>query len=313
MELADHIGRRLKLREIHVFLAVVEAGSMVRAAERLSVSQPVVSKTIADLELVLGVPLFDRTHRGVEPTEFGRALVGRGVAVFDELRQAARDIEMISDPSAGEVRISGADAMIAGLLPYAIAKMHRSHPRLVFQVLPTTTGAGYYDDLRQRRVDFAIGRAATRDSDTDLTSEVLFYEKLCIATGVDTTVRERATLADLRDEKWVLPHPDTEVGAIIAEAFRLQDCAPPRATIFCNSTQMIFSLMRSGRFFTTLPSSLFRFSEQRHWVQVVPVEFDAPPRPVTIVTVAGRRPTAAAELFIGHLRSQTFAPSAAID
>ncbi len=73
MKWTDRIGRRVKLRDLHIALAVADAGSMTRAAEELAVSYPVVSKTISELELTLGVKLFDRSISGVEPTHYGRA------------------------------------------------------------------------------------------------------------------------------------------------------------------------------------------------------------------------------------------------
>jgi molybdenum-dependent DNA-binding transcriptional regulator ModE len=72
----DHrVGLRLKLRDLNILLAVADAGSMARAATRLAISQPAVSRAIADMEHTLGVPLLDRSPRGVEPTEYGRALL----------------------------------------------------------------------------------------------------------------------------------------------------------------------------------------------------------------------------------------------
>jgi DNA-binding transcriptional LysR family regulator len=75
MKWTDRIGRRVKLRDLHIALAVAEAGSMTRAAEELAVSYPVVSKTISELEHTLGVRLFDRSISGVAPTHYGRALL----------------------------------------------------------------------------------------------------------------------------------------------------------------------------------------------------------------------------------------------
>src|SRR5262249_24473259 len=70
----SQFGRRLKLRDLHVFFTVVQAGSMAKAAEQLGVAQPTVSETIADLENSYGVRLLDRSSRGVEPTMYGAAL-----------------------------------------------------------------------------------------------------------------------------------------------------------------------------------------------------------------------------------------------
>ena len=105
MEWADRIGRRIRLRDLHILLAVAQSGSMARAAERLAVSQPVISKVISDLEHVLGVRVLDRDRHGAEPTAYGRALLNRGLAAFDELRQGVKDIEFLLDPTAGELRI----------------------------------------------------------------------------------------------------------------------------------------------------------------------------------------------------------------
>jgi len=79
MDWADRIGRRVKLRDLHVLLAVAQWGSMAQAARHLSTSQPVVSKTIAELEHALGVRLLDRSPQGIVPTMYGRALMSRGL------------------------------------------------------------------------------------------------------------------------------------------------------------------------------------------------------------------------------------------
>src|ERR1700704_4704774 len=97
----ERTGRRLKLRDLRILMTVVECGTMGKAAARLAGSQPVVSKAIADLEHALGVRLLDRSRRGVEPTPYGRALIKRGVAIFDEMRQGIEEIEFLSDPTAG--------------------------------------------------------------------------------------------------------------------------------------------------------------------------------------------------------------------
>src|ERR1700738_5322482 len=110
----DRVGRRVTLRDLHIALAVAEAGSMTRAAEELAVSYPVVSKTISGLEHTLGVKLFDRSISGVEPTHYGRALLKSGVAVFDEMRKGLQQIEFIKQPAAGELRFWSSLAVHGG-------------------------------------------------------------------------------------------------------------------------------------------------------------------------------------------------------
>src|SRR5690348_2931158 len=95
MEWESRIGRRVRLRDLHILATVVEAGSMAKGAERLRMSQPSVSEAIANLEAALRVRLLDRGPRGVEATIYADALLRRGRVVFDELVQGVRDIEFL--------------------------------------------------------------------------------------------------------------------------------------------------------------------------------------------------------------------------
>jgi DNA-binding transcriptional LysR family regulator len=81
MQLSDRLGHRMKLRDLHVLMAVVQAGSMRKAAARLNTTQPSISRSIAELEDAVGVSLLDRNPQGVEPTKYGRALLDGGVAM----------------------------------------------------------------------------------------------------------------------------------------------------------------------------------------------------------------------------------------
>jgi len=120
MQWIDRVGRRLKLRDLHILLAVVQSRSMAKAASELAISQPAVSKAIADMEYALGLRLLDRTRQGIEPTMYGRALIRRGLVVFDELRQGVKELEFLADPTAGELRIGSQESIAAGLLPAAL-------------------------------------------------------------------------------------------------------------------------------------------------------------------------------------------------
>src|SRR6195256_2162419 len=136
MKWSDRVGRRVKLRDLHILLTVAQAGSMTRAAEELAVSYPVVSKTISELERTLGVKLFDRSVSGVEPTHYGRVLLESGVAVFDEMRKGLQQIEFIKQPDIGELRIGSFIVTEAGLIPAIIERFSQDYPRAVVHVLP---------------------------------------------------------------------------------------------------------------------------------------------------------------------------------
>src|ERR1700756_990429 len=128
-------GRPLRLRDLFVFFTVVKYGSMAKAADKLGVSTPSISEVIAALEHALGVRLFDRTPKGITMTPYAEALMVRGRAAFDELRQGIRDIEFISDPDTGELTIGCPESIAAGFL----IRFSNEHPRVRVQVVPVRT------------------------------------------------------------------------------------------------------------------------------------------------------------------------------
>src|SRR5262250_3965092 len=125
MEWSERIGRRIRLRDLHILLAVVQCKSLAKAAEHLAISKPVISKVIANLEHALGVRLLDRDRHGAEPTIYGAALLKRGITVFDELRQGVKDIEFLVDPTAGDVRIGCNHILSTSFVPAVVERLSR--------------------------------------------------------------------------------------------------------------------------------------------------------------------------------------------
>ena len=180
---SDRIGRRLKLYDLHVFLTVAELGSMGKAAERLAISQPSISKAIADIEHAIGVRLLDRTSRGVELTAYGSTLVKRGIGAFDELRQGIKDIELLGDPTSGEVRVGCSEEIANGLLLEVLIRFAREYPRVIVNVLPEDYRPNEFYLLRERKVDLSIAVIPDQVLDDDLEAEVLYNDRPFIVTG----------------------------------------------------------------------------------------------------------------------------------
>src|SRR5262245_26068367 len=169
----DQVGRRIKMRQLEVLFAVVECGTMGKAAERLALSQPVISKAIADLEQTVGARLLDRGPHGAEPTQYGRALLKRSIAIFDELRQSVGEIKFLADPTAGELRVACSDSMLSGLLPQIINRLCVHHPRLTLHVSQGRSGAPLYHKLRDRNVDLVLAKVPKQLVEADLKAEIL--------------------------------------------------------------------------------------------------------------------------------------------
>ncbi len=304
MDWADRIGSRLKLRDLHILLAVVEWKSMGKAARHLAVSQPVVSRAIADLEQELGVRLLDRTPQGVEPTIYGRTVLNRGLAVFDELRGSVKDIGFLLDPMAGELRVGSNHAIGGGLLPAVLDRLSSQRPRIMFRVKLGDEVVLHYHDLRERNVDLLLGRVLEPKED-DMNVEVLFGERLYIVAGANNpwTRRRKVALKELVQEPWAMLPADTYVGALIVEAFRASGLAVPRNTVAHYGIELQSALLGTGRFLSVLPGSFLWFSGKRFGIRALPIELPVPPRPVGVVTLKNRTLSPLATLFIECARS----------
>jgi DNA-binding transcriptional LysR family regulator len=298
------IGKRLKLHDLNVFLAVVQAGSMGKAASRLAVSQPAVSKAITDMERVLGVRLFDRTPQGVEPTRYGRALIKRGIAIFDELKQGVSEIEFLADPTKGELRVGAAEPVAAAMVSAAIERLSRQYPRLIFQVLPGYTST-LYRDLEQRNVELVVTRTFEPIHKEQLNNEILCNDTHVVVSGIKNKWASRRCikLRDLLNEPWCLHPLDSPHGALIAESFRAAGLAVPAATVFAFSLPLREALVGRGRFLTTLPGFLMRSPVRHPWFKALPVELPETQRPISILTLRNRTLSPMAELFMAEVRT----------
>jgi DNA-binding transcriptional LysR family regulator len=299
----DRVMHRLKLRELRILLAVTQTGSMAKAATQLAISQPAVSRAIADMEASLGVSLLDRNPRGVEPTQYGRALLKRSVAVFDELRQGVQDIEFLSDPTAGEVRIGSIPPLAASFVPAVIDRLSRRHPRIVFHLM-TTQLDSLHRELSERNVDLLITRRSGRFADEHFSFETLYDDPYAVVAGAQNpwARRRKIELAELVSERWVLPPPESLLGSDFMEAFRAGGLDYPRATVVTFPIEARISLLATGRFLTIFSSSVLRFPTRRPEIKVLPVEMPKAHVPNGIVTLKGRTLSPVAQLFIEHAR-----------
>jgi DNA-binding transcriptional LysR family regulator len=298
------IERRLKLHDVRVFMAVVQAGSMNKAAENLGTSQPAVSRSIVNLEHALGVRILDRTPRGVAPTQFGRAIIRRGVAVFDELSQVVKDIEFLADPTAGELRIGCPEAVAGGPVLAIVDRLTDRHPRIRFDVV-TGPAPTIFRELTARNVEVVMSPITGPVAEEHQVVDVVFDYAFVVAAGIENawTRRRKIHLAELANEAWTLPPSDTLAGAFVIEAFRAIGLEPPRGTVVTQSWNMRSRLLATGRFLTIQPDYTLMFQGRHLSLKSLPVKLPNARASIAIVTLRNRTLSPVAELFIETARS----------
>jgi DNA-binding transcriptional LysR family regulator len=303
MQLSDRIGRRLKLHDLHVLMAVVQAGSMNRAAALLNTTQPAVSKSIAELERTVGVRLLDRNPHGVEPTACGRTLLDGAATVFDELHQRVKSIEFLADPAAGDVRIGCNPFLAASFVSAVVDRLSQRFPRIVFHLV---TGGNelLHRELSARNVDLLIARRSGPIADEPFNVEVLYDDSYVVVAGAQNpwARRRRIELAELVSEPWALPAPESVTGSITTEAFRAMGLDRPRVTVITISPEARISLLATGHFLSIFPASGLRFPTKRPEIKVLPIALPVARVPTGLVTLKNRTLSPVTQLFIEHAR-----------
>jgi len=301
----SQIGRRLRLRDLHVFHTVVLQRSMAKAAVVLGVSQPAVSEVIADLEHALGVRLLDRSPQGVEPTMYGEALLKRSIAVFDELKQSVRDIEHLADPTTGEIKIACPLAIAFTVIPHVVERFSERYPRVVlhFDEVASAAAARNFPELRERKYDLVLARGGVLQADEqadDVKIDLLFEDQLVITAGPQSkwARRRKIDLAELADAPWIMQAPHTWNYQRLAEAFHARRLAMPRARLVTLSMPVITHVLAKGQCVAAIPRSVAHFNH----LTVLPVDFPRRPWPVGIVTLKNRTLSPVVDRFIACAR-----------
>jgi DNA-binding transcriptional LysR family regulator len=303
----SQIGRRLKLRDLHVFSTVVERGSMGKAAQQLGVSTPAVSEVIAGLEHALGVRLLDRMAQGIEPTVYGGALLKRSVVVFDELKQTIRDFEFLSDATTGEVRIGCSEGFYYTLLPKITLRFSEQYPR-VYVHTDLTGNLWEAPGLRERKLDCILHRGspfAQEPAIDDFNVESLLDDAMVVAAGADSrwARRRKIDLAELTDEPWTFGAPDTLNGRNIEKIFRARGLDMPKPRIAAASITFRARLVATGPYLSMFLTSVLRQLIADHYaVTPLPVDLPANHFPVRIVTLKNRTLSPAVERFLACVR-----------
>ena len=304
---------RLKLRHLVLVATIAEQGSVVRAAERLRVTQPVVTRGLRELEAILGVELFDRGPRGVSPTIYGAVFVTHAQAVLTQVRQAGQHIAELRAGEAGTVTVGTHLAGSNVLLPRAIARLKKTRPGLRVIVREATPDV-LLADLLVGRVDLIVGRLTPRD-DGGRTAQIrLYHEPVRLVTraghpalsGAATPAPTESPasdggppLAELLAYPWVLPVDQTSLRRELEEVFSAQGLPLPADRVECTSMPTLRSLLLDTDAIAALPMLI---TEDDDRLAMLDTPLSSVSRLVGVTVARNRTPSPGAELMLERLR-----------
>jgi DNA-binding transcriptional LysR family regulator len=289
---------RLKMRHLVLVQTLTQQQSIVAAANALHVTQPVLTRRLRELEQILGVTLFERTSRGVTPTEFGEAFVEHTRAVLAQIRQASRHLDEIADARRGRV-IVGSHLVGANLLvPRAITALKSERP-LVTVVIREGTPESLVVELESGQVDLVVGRL-TSPPPTGMTQRYLYHEPITAVVGAQHAFADRAAVRsqDLTEHPWILPGPETVLRRELEEYFVRRRISVPQNIVESTAFLTVRQLLLDGDFVAFLPALIVQEDER---LRVLDIDLAGIGQTVGATMSTGRRLNPASLAFISCL------------
>ena len=298
------IRSNIKLRHLQLLVALDQFRHLGRAAEFLSVTQPAVSKTLAELESLFGVRLFDRSTRGTEPTAYGDSVVRFARTVLAGYQRTREEIASMASGAAGRTSVGAMVVALPLVLGQAIDRLKARSP-LTTVLVEEGDLTRLLPRLRLGELELFIGRLEPGYAAPDLDTEVLFNEPMRIVVAPDHPLAAlaRPTWKALAALPWVMPPPWASLRVKLEQVFLAKGLQPPGDTVETASFLALHTVVRRRGAAALVARSVARQFERERLVRVLPVRVPVELPPVGIITVRGRRNSPSADRLIECLRA----------
>ncbi|HEY9281448.1 MAG TPA: LysR substrate-binding domain-containing protein [Eoetvoesiella sp.] len=286
---------QVKLRQLVLLKAVADNGTISRAAEMLHMSQPAVSKTIRELEELLGETLFERKATGVVATPFGEQLIRYARSVHAELSRAAEDLTALRDGAGGTLTIGSYMVALPTLLPRALS---------FFFDKDTTTRVSVVDGSKEKlldgltagKIDIVVGRMSEMGQPESVRQTPLYFEPIVLVAGSKNPLASKPDLlpADLGGQEWIMPPTTSVVRTPISLFFVREEIAAPKRIIETVSYSLIRALLIERNSVAALPWQVVQADIHQGLLVQLPLEIGYPALPVGIITCESHHLSSAA-------------------
>ncbi|MFZ2737896.1 MAG: LysR family transcriptional regulator [Burkholderiaceae bacterium] len=304
-----YLRSRLKMRQILLLVALDEHRSLHKAATHVAMTQPAATRLLGDLERLLGVRLFERNARGVQPNAYGESLIRHSRMMLATLDHARDEINAISSGTTGRTCIGALLVAAPTLVPRGIVRFKQRQPNHTVQVREGTTAA-LLPALWRGELDLVVGRVSSEVPTDGLKFEALYDEPMCVVARADHPFGRRRSLklAALAQEQWILPTPDSVYRRRLDDAFRQAGVEPPRRIVESLSILTNIMLVQEADMLAVMPGRVASHYAELGEIRVLPVKPPALSGPVGVITLIGRPLTPTAIDLIQALREAALEP-----
>jgi DNA-binding transcriptional LysR family regulator len=298
------LRNRIKLRQLQLVSVLGDSGNLRRAAAKLSMTQPTATRLLQEVEAALGVELFERSRRGMQPTLYGEAMIRHSRALLADLDSLHEGILALADGAAGTLAVGAMASTASVVLPRSVAAMAALRPKLRISIQEGTHDM-LVAALKRAELDLILGRVMGGAQMDDLEYEVLYRDDFRVVCGRNNPLarRSRLRLSELARERWILPQPSAPLRQRFDILFMAQAGVRPHNALESVSLLTNLTLLQEARMLGVMPADIAHHFSRLRLVHVLPVALKDLFGPVALITRATRGPKSpAVDAFVGLLR-----------
>ena len=246
------------LRQLNAFLAIVETGSLGRAAEALHVTQPALSRTVRRLEEQIGAPLFERHSTGMLTTAIGNALLPHASLLQREADRAMEEMNALRGLSKGAIRVGAVGSIACLVLPQAISAVLEKWPNLSVHIVEGASDR-LAEALLKREIDLALGTVGSAADDIDEISDCRWKDRSFVVAATDHPLRRQRglRLQHTLDQKWATLPKGTAPFEQMRQVFRHHGLGLPNVVVETRSIMALKSLVTHSGFLSWMAESIY--------------------------------------------------------
>lgn len=288
---------RLKLRQLRLLTAIADEGTVLKGSQALNIAQPAATKSIKELEDALGVQLFDRSSRGVTPTDCGHVMIKHAKLILAQLRHAGEELQSLEGGLSGRVHVGTLLAASTSLLPRALGRLRERRPGIAVTIDEGTIDR-LMPGLRTGDIDVVLGRLPEYREREGLRQDVLYLDTVSVMVreGHPMAQRGSLTLAELVEQAWIMPPPQTSLRRQVDHAFRHEGMEPPHDVIESVSILTNHALLMNTDMLAAMPRQV---GISQAGLTALPVKLEGASSRIGATTHAHVELSAAATYFMG--------------
>lgn len=267
------VRARLKARQLMLLIAIDDEGSTQRAADVLNMSQPAASKLLKDLEDTMGVSLFERLPRGMQPTWYGETMIRHARIALSSLSEAGAEIEALKAGYYGSVSVGAITGPAMNLLPAAMVQIARDHPLLRVSLMVESSDV-LLEMLSQNKLDIIVARLFARHDKRNLHYQALAEEQVSAIVRPHHPILEieQPSLAELALAGWIVP----PAGSVLRHRFELMfqsaGLEAPKRIIESSALAFLPRMLEESDYMAVVPTDVARYYAKHNIVSIVPAE-----------------------------------------